>query len=496
MRPNILLLASKSFKYKFFAFLLFFLFTFILRAHNYEKTPGIGHLDEQLYALSGVSLIKSGTPVSWSTLDYPKSTQVYQGEINYKGGDPKASVTLYKPWLDEPPLFSYLVGYFAVLGGVNEKEFVPSIFIRFPIIFISALTSVIVFLIAKKLSGFWFGILSMVVYSTVPIFVFASRTAMPETLISFCFALLVYLILLFREKGSLWFVLPAPLLAGIAGLSKPTGFLIVLFAVFFIFWSFYQRKDIKKAVSYSLLIFFLTLPFVAFYFWWGYNFDWDIFLHINSIQSSRPIGFGSLAWFFITPSYDTVVLRDSWFVFALLSVAFFVFKGVKGDKFVILMAFVFWVLVVMISGGENDLLAWYRFPSYPFLSIILSWGLVYLVKKANFFAMFLAAGLLLGNRMLLVNPFHPNINPASYRMLIFIFMIFPLLYIIFKKTYFKKITRLLILTIILVGIFFNVKYVYNSFELACQSRSCVIVGSNWLSELRIPFFWRFLIINR
>jgi len=56
------------------------LFIFILRAHNYERFPSPNHLDEQLYALSGIYLVETGVPVSWSTLDYPKSAEVYKGD--------------------------------------------------------------------------------------------------------------------------------------------------------------------------------------------------------------------------------------------------------------------------------------------------------------------------------------------------------------------------------------------------------------------------------
>ncbi len=92
-------------QFKTIVFLAVFVFTFILRAHSYERVPTSNHLDEMLYAWSGINMIETGTPVSWSTLDYPKRAEVYKGMISYKGGIPEASVTLYKPWLDEPPLF-------------------------------------------------------------------------------------------------------------------------------------------------------------------------------------------------------------------------------------------------------------------------------------------------------------------------------------------------------------------------------------------------------
>ena len=138
--------------FKILIFIFIFVFTFILRAHNYEKTPGALHLDEMLYAWSGIYLIETGVPVSWSTLDYPKRAEVFKGIINYKGGQPETSVTLYKPWLDEPPLFSLIVGFFAHINGAARTDFIPSSYIRIPSIIFASLVSIFIFLIALSSS--------------------------------------------------------------------------------------------------------------------------------------------------------------------------------------------------------------------------------------------------------------------------------------------------------------------------------------------------------
>jgi 4-amino-4-deoxy-L-arabinose transferase-like glycosyltransferase len=476
-------------------FVFVFLFTFILRAHNYERTPTSNHLDEQLYAWSGMYLVEEGVPVSWSTLDYPKRNEVFEGEINYKGGSPKASVVLYKPWLDEPPLFSYLVGYSAHLFGAEKTDFVPSSFIRFPIVLISAITSILVFLIAKKVSGFWTGILSMLVFGTVPVFVFASRTAMPETLISFFYSLLVFMIILFEKKLKFWYILPLPVLAGLAGLSKPTGFFLLPIAIFFVVKKLYENKNLKLAPKYILYMLVALAPFVIFFFWWGVHLDKELFMRINSIQSNRPVGFGSLAWFFITPSVDTSILRDSWYVFGLLSVAYFLFSKKTNLQKIVIISFVYWILVVMISGGENDLLSWYRFPAFPFMAIIMSWGLIKLVQMADFFASFIAAGMLLGNRMLLVTPLLQNVRPPTYRFVLGSLMLPSTLNMILEKKILISLSKWIIIGIIVVGIYLNTKYIYNAYELACENTTCPFVPTTFLSTIRFPYFWRFLVIR-
>jgi len=171
-----------------------------MRANGYERVPTANHLDEMLYAWSGLYLVETGVPVSWSTLDYPKRAEVFTGKISYRGGLPETYATLYKPWLDEPPLFSLLVGETAHLFHADKHQFVPSSYIRFPMIFIALLTSIFIFLIARLVSGFWTGVLAALIYGTVPVFVFASRTAMPENLIGLLFSITIYLMLKFQQK--------------------------------------------------------------------------------------------------------------------------------------------------------------------------------------------------------------------------------------------------------------------------------------------------------
>ena len=468
-------------------FLAVLLLTFILRAHSYEKVPTSNHLDEMLYAWSGINLIETGYPVSWSTLPYPDRAEIYRGDVNYKGGYPRASVTLYKPWLDEPPLFSLLVGWFAHINGADRNEFIPSSFIRIPMVLISTLTSILIFMLVKKIGGYWRGIFAMLVYGTVPIMVFASRTAMPETLIAFLLMLMIYLLYLFWQKPNFWLIAPIPLIVGIGGLSKPTGYFLLPLALYFVFAKLYGDKKVKLAIRYCLYLIVLTIPFVVAYFLYGLHYDWEIFKVIYHVQSFRPVGFGSLAWYFITPGVDTVVVRDSWFVFCLLSAAFYIFNSKDHFRRFVVLPFVYSVAVVMLTGGENDLLAWYRFPSYPFLAILGTWGLLYLIEKADFFTSFIASGMLLGSRMLLVNAFHPNVRPTFYRVAFSGLMLPSTLDTIFNKDILKKVSRFLIITVIAIGMAMNVTYVYLAYEVECQNKVCPIVPSTTLSKLGFPF---------
>lgn len=475
--------------------ILVFMFTFVLRAHNYERVPTPNHLDEMLYAWSGLYLIETGVPVSWSTLNYPKRAEVYKGKIAYKGGFPQAYVTLYKPWLDEPPLFSLMVGYFAHAFGADRHDFVPSSFIRMPVVIISTFTSIMVFLIARLVSGYWMGVLSMLVYGTVPLFVFASRTAMPENLIALLFSIMVYLLLKFRENAKFMYIIPVPILTGIAGLSKPTGFFLLPLAIFLVFEVLALSKKYRIFVRYLLYLVLTTLPFVVAFVLYGIHYDSEIFRSITLTQSSRPVGFNSLAWFFISPAFDTTILKDSWYIFCLLSAAYFIFAPKAGIKKMISLSFVYWVIVVMISGGEGDLLPWYRFPAFPMLAILGAWGIETVVRKADLFATFLSVGLFLGNRALLANPFRPNISPTSFRLVFSALMAPSLIGFIFERKLLKNLSRVIIVIVLAVGIYFNSIYIYNAFELTCESKSCPIIPSTKLSTIHFPIIWRFFVLG-
>lgn len=489
---------SKNRIFRVILFLFVLVFTFILRAHNYERTPTPNHLDEQLYALSGINLIETGTPISWSTLDYPKSAEIFKGIISYEGGDPSASVTLYKPWLDEPPLFSLIVGYSAHLFHADRNGFIPSSYIRFPIVLISTLTSVLVFLIAKKVGGYWIGVLSTLIYGTEPIMVMASRSAMPETLITLSFCLVVFLLLRYQKKNKFVYLFPIPIIAGLAGFSKPTGYFILPLAIYIVFLEKYKQKPVKwdtltKNLAYLI---FATLPFLAVYIWYGNHFSPEIFNKIISIQGFRPAGFSSLAWFLISPSYDMSILKSSWYVFCLVASVFFIFYPKKESGKLISLSFVYWIIIVMMSSGEGDLLAWYRFPALPFMAIFGAWTIKYFFQKADFFASFFAIGLLLGSRYLLVNAFRLNVSSNTYRLVFCALMTPSLLNTIFKKNWIKKISQIVIAGVVIVGMWWNIKYVYNAYELNCESKTCPMVPTTALSRLHYPILWRFFVLGK
>lgn len=485
------LLANKLFKV--IILIGIFIFTFILRAHNYDKEPSIGQLEEMLYGWSGIHLLAEGTPISWSTLDYPESAKIFEGEISLNGSNPKHFVDLYKPWLDEPPVYSLISGGSAYLFGASRWDILPSAYIRFPQIFISFFISIFIFLIARKVTGFWTGALAVLFYGTIPLFVFSSRLAVPENLISLIYLILIYSVLKLREKSSLLLIISVPLLIGIGGLSKPTGFLIAPLFIYELF-----LKKYYKSIGYTIVIIAISIcAFIGY----GLYYDSAIFWNIVQIQSTRPTGFGTLGYTLMSPSYDIFLFYDSFYIFCIVAFIYYVFSSFNkkeeekaGENFLIF-AGVYWLIIVAMSGGERDLLSWYRFGLFPLLPIFGVWLLKLSIKNFSFIKTFFLVSFFLGNRYLLINPFRSGISPTTFRIILSILILPSLAYEAFRKNYLKKIGQSIIVGTLIVGTYWNIVYIYNSQEIKCQSVDCPLGPSTFLSRLHYPFFWRFFILS-
>ena len=100
----------------------------------------------------------------------------------------------------------------------------------------------------------------------------------------------------------------------------------------------------------ALVILGLTLLGVGAYVYYGWSLDWELFKQIVSIQGVRFAGWSGLTHMLTTPAYDIFTISDGWYVFALLSAVYFVFKGDKTkEEWLVTLFFVYWMLVAHLS---------------------------------------------------------------------------------------------------------------------------------------------------
>lgn len=473
--------------FKFVILLAAFAFFFILKSFNYDRYPLMGHLEEYAYSWMGIHLIESGIPQTWSPADKYSSQDIsFSGKIvNF---NTELNVDILAPWLDLPPLYGLLSGGVAHLYGADKWSVLPASYIRLPALFFAFGTTIVLFLLANKLFGFWPAMLSTAIYSLTPLFVFSQRLSVAENGIAFLYIFVIYLTLLYREKQKWYLLLLLPFLIGLAGLMKQTGFFIAFFTIFLLI----QKKLWKEAC----FVFLGVLPFVGILFLYGAVVDWNLFSQITLRQSARPVGFLGLPFLFSSPGFSIDFFYDGWYVFSLLAIVYFAITKFADKRFqIITLSFIFWAMVVVFSGGQKDVLLWYRYPFFPFLATAGALFLIEVVKKPNLITSILVVGLLLSGRTFLSNEFRPLTEPLKFRIIVGTLVAPAVLSFLFKKGVFETATKLVLIVVIVVGLLLNSQAIYSAFFVASEHKLLPIGPGTFLSEVHLPILWRFFLIR-
>ena len=473
---------------KIIIFLFAFLFFFIIKCFNYDRYPLMGHLEEYAYSWMGIHLLTSGVPQTWSPGERPHPSQdiAFSGKISNYGVD--LYVDILAPWLDLPPLYGILSGGTAFFFGADKWLVLPASYIRLPAIIFSFLTTLVLFFLVKKLFGYWMALLAVTFYSLTPLFVFSQRLSVAENGIALLYLTSIWLTLIYIEKRKGCLLGLVPILIGLAGLMKQTGFLIVFLIIFLL-----VREKLWKE---SLFVFFGVLWFFGFLLMYGWSVNLEIFKEVTLNQSKRPVGFLGLPFLFSTAGYSIDFFYDGWYVFSLIAAIYYSLTKFREKNYqIISLGFIFWAMVVVFSGGQADVLLWYRYPFFSFLAIFGALMLVEIAKKPNLFTSILVVGMLLTGRVFLSNEFRPLTEPFRFRIIV-AFLLLPIIcFHLFDKPIFEKLAKLVIVGVIIVGLFFNTQAIYSAFPIASASKTFPMGPTTVLSEVHLPIIWRLFLVE-
>ncbi len=478
-------------KYRLVIWLVVVAFLTVIKLHNYDRVPGTGHAEELLFSWSGIYLIETGVPQSWSTLDYPDDYLVFDGIVGDKDGV-YLPAKLYRPWLDEPPLYSLVSGGVSHLFGDDRTMVSPTAHIRIPSVLVSLVTMVLVFGVARRLFGFKVGMLSMICYGLIPTFVFGSRLSVPENMTAMVSMLAVWLMLDYQDEPKLKIMVWLGFLSSLLGLMKPTGLFLVALMMFF---------AVKKRRWGDLLVLIVFgLSTVGLILAWGARFDWVTFGSILKIQGQRFPGWTSLVHILVSPAYDIFEFFDGWYVFSMLSTIFMSIALAGKDKKINLLAlfFFFWLMVAVFSGTEQDLLPWYRYPLFPLMSIFAGLGIVWLYRNLNFYTLVIALGLFLSSRFYLSNAFRPLQSAWGFRLVFLVALVPSLLAMgkLIKIRTAEKINRSIFGLIVFVGLFLNSRYIYSAIDIMCENQRCAFGPQTVLSRVKFPVIDKILFLPK
>jgi len=355
-----------------------------LREYSYASVPPPREdADEYAFAWAGLSLIKGEKPTAWS--QFPQSyndVKTVQLNIDHtrEGNVLLLDFTLVKPWFDNPPLLGLITGGYAYLKGARELVDTSVIFLRRPMLKMSLLVILAVYLLAKKLFNEKVGVLAAFLYSITPVIVISSRVAIAENAYVLTFLVSLILALYWLEKNKILYWHLACLLAGVSFYFKISA--LAVFLSLFIFVLLYGRSKKIVLIKIAALYLFLTL---AGYVLYGAIFGWKEFINVLINQTGRFYGASSEAFYLaITSSKVTKGLTDGWLNLAWISSFIIIFTGWLKDRgsTLISIALFSYLLIFLIFGSEAY--GHYRIPFYPFIIISAAKVLIELYKKSNF----------------------------------------------------------------------------------------------------------------
>jgi len=424
----ILFLSTKSFSHMrlIIFFIALALSTAVLyqsifyRWFGYETIPA-PITDEFDYAWHGLSLRQYGLPIGWTILGHIYKEPKYQSrkasldkfgiiadgkridlrefqkdrrpliavkEIDYTKG--LEHMLFVAPFFDHPPLGGLI---YSLGVGSEIKEFAevkPAEFRR-PALVLAIVTATLLFIfICLITNNPWIATLTVIIYSTVPTYLLATRTAFAENAEPpFILTHLIVLFLAVRsytEQLNKRLILPALAFSGFVG---GLAFLIKEPAIGFLLGSVALLLINKLPKRYILVFLFALLIPIGSYLIWGLWLQKDLFLGILQTQAGRGY-FGAIK---LVTMMEALKFKnfpvDGWWIWGFISFLFISLK-LKQKKllFLLIPLFSHFLLVLFLASSNYP---WYFLSMIPFLagcSAILIWQIYEDPKIATAYAFF------------------------------------------------------------------------------------------------------------
>lgn len=282
-------------------------------------------------------------------------------EIDYLKG--KEHMLFVAPFFDHPPLGGMIYSL-GVDKNIKNVEDVKSVDFRRPALTMAVITAILLFIFLTLItSNPWAGTLGVVIYSTVPTYLLATRTAFLENaVVPF---ILVHLILLFlytkynSKRFSFLILILSGLFGGIGVLAKEpaVGFLI---GSMILLWK--NKINLK-----NIFVFLIScaIPILV-YAGWGFYLQKNLFMAILCTNASRGY-FGAIK---VVTMLEALKFKnfptDGWWIWGLLSFVLLSLK-VKDKKILFLIMPLFTHLLVILLLGSGNY-SWYWISTIPFLA--------------------------------------------------------------------------------------------------------------------------------
>jgi len=416
----------------------------ILRLHNYSIYPQRGATsDEYSYSFLGVSLLTKHVPISWSAI----SAYKHRSDLTIKN----LYFPIVYPYFDHPPLNGLLVGGWALIFGEDTFSKIELKTIRLVPIFLSMVSSVIVFILGFRLYNFKTGIWALLIYSTTVIFVMNGRVVLAENLLTPLLLTAIYSFYIFGKNMTLAKTIFIGVLCGLAFWTKELGIAVLLSMIYF-----FIAEKIK--IKFTLVLIVTSLFFVLLYFLYGAYYDWEVFKAVVSIQSDRVVGPETLLYVTSAPIIINKLYFDGWYFLGFVSF-FLSFLDSHKNRFLLVPALTYF-LIMIFSLTERGEMGWYLIPFFPFMALFTANFLVEGLGKKNWsiFLLLIFVGLYEVQYL-----FRSNFGLTSMQFRIILLMMFVPFILAFafkKKQLFAKLGDIAFYAFIIGNIILTYSYVH------------------------------------
>ena len=344
-------------KYRFIFLFLIIVLGFCLRYNNLYTWPRLGAtFDEYAWTWLGISIIQNHTPSSWSPHPQYKNFK----DITYQ----KTHFRIVRPYLEHPPLFGLVAGGYALINGANDMYHLTLQNIRGLALLLGVLSIFILYIFAAEVYGYKIGLLSSLIYATVPTLAVGSRIVQNENFFIPFFLLSLFLISKFVKTKNAYFRNIAAIICGLLILAK-IPWIAGGFSIFLILLFLRKYKDAFKFLA-------LVIPFFFIFILYGLYFDSKLFLDLWLLQLQRyDIAFNSFFALFTSPYLVDRFLIDGWIYFGWFAIFLLLVKDLKKNFFIIL-PFISYFLIFIFAIPNEASHGWYRYPFFPFMIVSIS----------------------------------------------------------------------------------------------------------------------------
>ncbi len=344
-------------RYSIFVFLGIILLGFLLRFHNLHTWPRVGAtFDEYAWTWQGMNLLQTGIPKSWS----PHPQYENANSIIYQ----KTHFRIVQPFLEHPPVFGLVAGSFAILNGVSDMYDVSIVKIRPLALILGVISIFLIFLLTKELYSIRIGLLSALLYATIPTIVIGSRIVQNENFFIPVWLCVLYLTAKYIKGKRKIFRNLVIILCSLLVLAK-IPWIAAGISIFGIFIFYKKYKD-------ALLILFGVIFALFLFTAYGYYYDWDLFVNLWKLQANRyDIAFNSIYALFQKPFLVDRYYTDGWIYFGWFAFILLLAKDLR--KYIFIVTPLFAYFLIYLAGIPDEAgHGWYRYPFYPFLIISIA----------------------------------------------------------------------------------------------------------------------------